>query len=199
MSLETLNTTGTLLTVIIVAATAIAALVQLRHLRAGNQITALLTIGDKFQDSRFRDDLYAIGHGLAPALADDSFRAYVTARQRGLAIPNVPEAYKEIQQSATVVGNFYEQCGNLVKNGVVDETLFLDQYCGSVVGTWKLLERYIAFLRELTDDIGLWDNFEYLTVRARDFLRKYPTTYPKGVPRILLENAWPIPPRTDSY
>ena len=37
MSLELVNTFGTLLTVAIIAATAIAAMVQLRHLRASNQ------------------------------------------------------------------------------------------------------------------------------------------------------------------
>jgi hypothetical protein len=47
MSLELLNAIGTLLTVTIVAATAIAALVQLRHLRAGNQINAMLRIGEE--------------------------------------------------------------------------------------------------------------------------------------------------------
>ncbi|MBV8081673.1 MAG: DUF4760 domain-containing protein [Candidatus Eremiobacteraeota bacterium] len=197
MSLEVLNTTGTLLTVLIVATAAIAALVQLRHLRAGNQITALLTIGDRFQDSGFRDALYAINHGLAQAMNDEVFRTYIESRLRGFAMPNVPPEYIALNQAATLVGNFYEQCGNLVKNGVVDETLFLDQYCNSAVGTWKRLEPYMAFMRAVTNDIGLWDNFEFLTVRAREFLRKYPTTYPKGVPRIEIENRWPIPARSD--
>ena len=197
MSLEVLNTTGTLLTIIIVAATAVAALVQLRHLRAGNQITALLTIGDRFQDSGFRNALYAINHGLAQAMNNDAFRTYISSRLRGLTMPNVPPEYIALNQSATLVGNFYEQAGNLVKNGVVDETLFLDQYCNSTVGTWKRLESYVAFMRAVTNDIGLWDNFEYLTVRSREFLRKYPTTYPKGVPRIELESPWPVPSRSD--
>ena len=47
MSLELLNALASLLTVCIIAATAIAAMVQLRHLRAGNQITAMLAIGEE--------------------------------------------------------------------------------------------------------------------------------------------------------
>jgi hypothetical protein len=47
MSLELINTLGTVTTVAIVAAAAIAALVQLRHLRAGNQINAMLSIGQR--------------------------------------------------------------------------------------------------------------------------------------------------------
>jgi hypothetical protein len=55
-----------------------------------------------------------------------------------------------------------------------------------------VLENYIAIIRDVTGDVGLWDNFEYLTVRAREFLAKYPTTYPSGVPRIALSNPWPL-------
>ncbi len=45
MPLELVNTAAALLTVTIVAATALAALIQLRHLRAANQIHALLSMG----------------------------------------------------------------------------------------------------------------------------------------------------------
>ncbi len=47
MSLELTNNLGTVTTVVIVAAAALAGLVQLRHLRAGNQINAMLTIGEE--------------------------------------------------------------------------------------------------------------------------------------------------------
>lgn len=195
MSLELLSTIGTLLTVAIVGATAIAALVQLRHLRAGNQITALLTIGDRLQSERFRDAAYLVSHRLATALEDPTFRTFIIARQRGETTPEVAAEYATINQSALLVGNTYEEIGNLVKNGVIDETLFMDQYCQSIARLWGLLEKYIGFFRDATGDIGLWDNFEYITVRGREFLAKYPTTYPNGVPRIVVKNPWPIPTR----
>jgi len=44
MSLELINAVAGLATVTIVAVTAVAALIQLRHLRAGNQISALLSV-----------------------------------------------------------------------------------------------------------------------------------------------------------
>ena len=53
MSLELVNTFGTLLTVAIIAATAIAAMIQLRHLRAGNQINSLLMLGEQFESREF--------------------------------------------------------------------------------------------------------------------------------------------------
>jgi len=192
MSLDLLNTIGTLFTVVIVSATAVAALVQLRHLRAGNQINAILSLGDKFQDPTFRDSLHLVRHSLGPALEDPQFRAFVVARQRGEILPDVAPEYRSINQAALFVGNFYEEAGNLIKNGVVDNVLFLDQYCSNIISGWKGLEDYTAFCREITDDIGLWDNFEYLTIRARDFLSRHPTTYPNGVPRIKLKSRWPV-------
>jgi hypothetical protein len=195
MSLDLLNTIGTLLTVAIVSATAIAALIQLRHLRAGNQINAILTIGDKFQEPSFRDGSYLVRHSLPAALEDPQFRAFVVARQHGDVLPDVTPEYRMLNQAALLVGNAYEEAGNLIKNGVVDEVLFLDQYCSNIVGGWKGLQDYTAFCRAISGDIGLWDNFEYLTVRARDFLARHPTTYPNGVPRIALKSRWSIPAR----
>ncbi len=55
MSLEALDTVAALLTVVIVAGTATAALIQLRHLRTGNQINSMLTIGANFNDAAYND------------------------------------------------------------------------------------------------------------------------------------------------
>lgn len=160
MSLELLSTIGTLLTVAIVGATAIAALIQLRHLRAGNQITALLTIGDRLQSERFRDAAYLVSHRLATALEDPTFRTFIIARQRGETTPEVAPEYATINQAALLVGNTYEEIGNLVKNGVIDETLFMDQYCQSIARLWALLERYIGFsaMRPATSACGITSN-----------------------------------------
>ena len=164
----------------------------MRHLRAGNQINAILTIGEKFQEPAFRDGSYLVRHSLSAALEDPRFRAFVVARQRGEALPDVPPDYKALNQAALLVGNTYEEAGNLIKNGVVDEWLFLDQYCTNVIGGWTGLEDYTAFCREVTGDIGLWDNFEYLTVRSRDFFARNPTTYPSGVRRIAPLGPYPL-------
>jgi uncharacterized protein DUF4760 len=192
MSLELLSTVGSLLTVIIVGATAVAALVQLRHLRAGNQINAILTIGDKFMEPRFEQARMKVTAELGKALEDPRFREYVIARALRKSMPGISDDQLALLIAVNFVGNVFEEVGNLCKNGVVDETLLLDEYVTQVVGNWKLLEPYLALSRDATNDPGLWDNFEYLTVRARAFLEAHPTTYPKGVPRIPLTNPWPL-------
>ena len=125
MRFELLNTIGTLLTVIIIGATAIAAMVQLRHLRAGNQITAMLSIGNNFDASSYRDAIALIGQKLDEALADPAFRSYEIAWPRGLRPPEVEPEFVEIRRAAILVGNTYEELGLLVKTGIVDQGLFL--------------------------------------------------------------------------
>jgi hypothetical protein len=191
MSIEWVSTIGSLLTVLIVGATAIAALVQLRHMRAGNQINAILTIGEKFMEPRYEDARALVTAGLDDALQDPRFREHVIARVSRNAIPGIPEQYLAMLRAVNLVGNMFEEIGNLVKNGIVDEYLLLDEYVTQVIAMWNRLEPYTALTRDVTGDMGLWDNFEYLTVRARAFIAAHPTTYPKGVARIPLTNRWP--------
>src|SRR5437870_13689401 len=55
MSQETLATAAAIGTFIVIAATAIAAVVQLRHLRAQNQLTGLLTVLARVEDPQFNE------------------------------------------------------------------------------------------------------------------------------------------------
>ena len=89
MSLELINTLAALVTVSIVAATAIAALVQLRHLHAANQIHALLAVAEKLDSPEFTAALTTMNGGLEAALADQEFREYEIAIRRRLPPPKV--------------------------------------------------------------------------------------------------------------
>jgi hypothetical protein len=196
MSLELINTLGTLTTVAIVAAAAIAALVQLRHLRAGNQINAMLSIGDKFQGLVFQNALESVNTRLAAALGDPAFRNHVVAMRRGdPSVPDVDTKYVDVRRAAILVGNVYEELGILVKNGIVDRTLFLDRYQGVIISAWHRLEAFAAFIREASGSAAIWENFEYLAVLSQDWLKQHPQgTFPKGVRRLEPHNPWPVPP-----
>jgi hypothetical protein len=196
MSLELVNTLGTVTTVVIVAAAAIAALVQLRHLRAGNQINAMLSIGDKFQGLVFQDALELVNTRLAAALTDPAFRNHVVAMRRGdPSVPDVDTRHVAVRRAAILVGNVYEELGILVKNGIVDKTIFLDRYGGVIISAWHRLEAFAAFIRDASGSAAIWENFEYLAVLSQDWQKQHPQgTYPKGVRRIHLRNPWPLPP-----
>ena len=194
MSLELVNTFGTLLTVAIIAATAIAAMVQLRHLRAGNQISAMLSIGNQFDAKEFRDALSLVEHQLDAALEDPAYREYVLAVQRRLPIPAVSAEYRELAAAARLVGNTYEELGILVKNGIIDRNLFLDRYCYVINRAWGRTRRGLAWTRAITGNDAIWENFEYITVLSQDYMRDSASRYPKGVRRLQVQNPWPVPP-----
>jgi hypothetical protein len=192
MPLELLNTFGTLATVAIVAATAFAALIQLRHLRAGNQINAMISIGDKFQSAEFGRALETVGTNLDGVMEEPAFRDFLTAVFRRYPIGDVGARYKETRHAALLVGNTYEELGILIKNGIVDRDLFLDRYCAVAIGAWRRLENYLAFTRELQADQAIWENFEMIVALSERWVREHPSTYPSNLDRLTIVNPWPI-------
>ncbi|MBV8365084.1 MAG: hypothetical protein JO194_01150 [Candidatus Eremiobacteraeota bacterium] len=197
MSLELINTVGSLLTACIIAATAIVAIVQLRHLRASNQISAMLNIGEELRDPEFTRALHLIRTQLDSAVQDPLFRAYSDAWDHGDPLPDVPESYEQLRNAATLVGNAYEELGILVKNGIVDRHLFLDRYSWTISNAWGRLALVTADSRAATGQQALWENFEYLAVLSEDWIRDHGSVYPKGVRRMPLRpSAAPDAPST---
>jgi len=194
MPLELLNTVGTFTTVAIVSATAIAALVQLRHLRTGNQINAMLSIAENSFGEAFSAALLLADRRLPTALEDPGFRDYSAALVNDATPPEVSPDYVEIRRATILVGNRCESVGILVKNGIVDKKLFLDQYSQIIIGAWNRLEILTAFHRESTGNRAMWENFELLTVLSQDWLEQHPSLYPRGVRRLQLHNPWPVAP-----
>src|SRR5690349_11478798 len=129
MSLDVINSIAPILTVVIVAATAIAALVQLKHLRAGNQINAMLAIGEELSSKAFSDAVELVRHKIGPAMEDPVYRDYEVELSTGRPAPAVDPAYVELRRATLIVGNGYEELGILVKRGVIDRDMFLDRYC----------------------------------------------------------------------
>ena len=192
MTLELLNTLGTFATFVVIAATAIAALVQLRHLRAGNQVNAMISIGNQFDDKTFRDALY-LAPKVASAVNDEVFRNYDLAIARRLETPPVPQEFVDVRSAALLAGNFYEELGILVKNGAIDKDLVFDRWSANIMGTWHRMVPYIAWLRKAQGSNLVWENFEYVTVLAEDWINVHAGgTYPQGVRRLPLPETWPI-------
>jgi hypothetical protein len=185
MPLELLNTIGSMLTACIIAATAIVAIVQLRHLRASNQISAMLNIGEELRAPEFTRSIQVIRAQLDAAMRDPLFRAYNNAWDSNSAVPDVPEEYEALRNASTLIGNAYEELGILVKNGIVDRDLFLDRYSWTILGMWRRLEQVCADSRVATGQAALWENFEYLAVLSEDWLRDHVSAYPKGARRMV--------------
>lgn len=184
MSLELVNTIATLGTFLVIAATAIAAIVQLRHARSSNHIAALNELRETQETPEFQAANHFVAGELSTKLQDPAFR-------RGLAMPSArtDENRPPIAKVLTV-GNFYENAGVLVKTGLVDRELVFQIWTDQVIWAWETLEPVAAIARRRGGD-GVWENFEYLTVITRDWLAAHPKgTYPTGARRIQLKDEW---------
>jgi hypothetical protein len=192
MSLESLNTSASLITIVIVAATAIAALVQLRHMRQGNQINAMLSIGDKFQGPEFAQASELVAAKIELAMQDASFRDYLISFRNARVVPEVDATYVMLRRAALLLGNTFEELGILVRKKIIDREIFLDRYCNVIIRAWERLAAFLGFIRAVADDQAIWENFELITVLSQDYSERYQSTYPKGMRHLPLVNAWPV-------
>jgi Domain of unknown function (DUF4760) len=185
MSLELVNTLATFGTFLVIAGTAIAAIVQLRHARSSNQIEALAELREGRDTSEMHAAQRFVTWELSERLKDVVFR-YQLAHPEIMAAEN-QQAWTDLRR----VGNFYENMGALVKNGLADQKLVLDIFWSQILSNWKKLEPLTAIRRRATGDKSIWENFEYLTVLSQDWDAAHPHgTYPAGVRRIDVKDGF---------
>lgn len=80
MPLEFWSTLAAIGTFVVISATAVAALVQLRHLRAGNQISAFVAMVQMYESPELKEPLHFVNADLANRLEDPAFRAGLRTR-----------------------------------------------------------------------------------------------------------------------
>jgi hypothetical protein len=184
MSLELVNTLATFGTFFVIAATAIAAIVQLRHARSSNQIAAFNELRETVQKSDFQVAEQFVQTQLSAMLEDPAFRYQLdhpSART---------DETRPLTTKINTIGNFYEGMGALLRAGLIDGELVLQIYSDRVAGAWERLTPVAVISRRRLGDV-LWENFEYLTVLAQDWMAAHPKgTYPAGVRRIALKDEW---------
>ncbi|HZV78825.1 MAG TPA: hypothetical protein VFF60_04350 [Candidatus Binatus sp.] len=184
MTLELWNTFATFGTFIVIAATAIAALVQLRHTRGSNQIAAVQELRDAQETPQFTAADHWVATELASKIKDPEFRYQVVHRADRTAENQMLIA------RVTEVGNHYENIGSLIKRGLIDRDIALDLWSDVAVSRWGSLASYNAITREAWGSV-IWENFEYFVVLSQDWLASHPNgDYPPGVRRIDLKNEW---------
>lgn len=174
VSAETVSAAAAVGTFVVIAATAIAAVVQLRHMRAGNQLNAFMTIGQDFERPEFRELLSYVRNKLPAKMQEPTYGDEILDG-RGLDRSTNPEL---------IVCGFFEQMGLFMKRRLVDESVFLDAYAPVVVRNWERLSPYIALSRQASG-LASWENFEYAAVRAYQWTKRHPNgTLPKSFPRL---------------
>jgi len=178
MSFEAWSLAASAGTFLVITATAIATIVQLRHMRSSSQVTALSKLEEMWDDPEFTKARRRVSLELDERLADPVFRADLRAE-----IQN-----DELSHCLNSVCNFFETMGVYVKHGLADPDVVCDFWGGNVVLMWERLAPAIAEVRQ--SDLGdrVWENFEYMVIVARRFAEKYPNgTFPRGLSRLSLK------------
>ena len=174
-------------TFVVIAASAIAALIQLRHLRASNQLSGMITINNLWHDPRIQAWFDFVRDDLPSKLEDPEFRRGILAQRIDRRVH--VELY---------AADFWEQIGGYVKYRLIDEASFLDLACQQVVEFWEMLWP-VTSARRVRGGPSVYENFEYLAVLAKRWIARHPTgAYPNGLARMsdLDPTLSPQPPET---
>ena len=173
MTPEWLTAYASSASLLVIALTAYAALRQMRHLRSGNQVAALLPLIEKYEDPGVADSLqYVISGQLAADLRDPATRAGIVT------IPMDGPAARG--RSAL---NFYEMIGALVVGGVVDFEL-VARYFRLPSDVWMRAEDFLALARRSRGD-EVYENLEAMVALEARWQRRRGTTslFPGHLPR----------------
>ena len=180
MSQETLSTVATIGTFIVIAATAVAAVVQLRHLRAQNQLTGLLTVLSRVEDPQFNAWVDGARETIKSQMPDPTYRRAI-----------LDGTYPRKDNPWLNLANSYDWVGSLVKHNLIPEEALLDVYADRVIQAWDIMAGVLPLVRKRGGP-AVWENFEYLVVQARKYTARHPDgSYPRGVPRLKIDVTWP--------
>lgn len=177
MSLELVGALASVGTFVVIAATAIAAVIQLIHIRSSNQIAILTNFRESTEDPAFVAGMDFFP-GLSAQLEEPEFRARLNTR------PLPPELY-----IINRVCRLFENLGCFVKRGMLDADLVLDLWGPVVERAWGMLADTIVVMRR-TRGQALFEDFEYLAVLNKQYRAIHPTAYPKGALHIAPPDRW---------
>jgi hypothetical protein len=174
MSADWVTATGTLGTFLVITASAVAALVQLRHMRGSNQIAALTEFRETMESDRFQTAQAFVSFELPKRLKDPAEAVQATT------FP-----FRGEYQALSTVANMFEALGGLVKSGVIDRDVACDVVALIVVRNWDAMVPVVTYMRRKVVNKALWENFEYLALLSKRFIANHPRgAYPHGEPRL---------------
>ncbi len=177
MSLELWSTIASVGTFVVITATAIAAVIQLYHLRSSNQIAILNDFRKATEEPEFRAAIEYL-RDLPRRVMDEEFRGQL-ARS-----PLLPAMYP-----INLVGRLYETLGAYVNRGMLDADTVCDLWAPVVFADWNSMADAIVVMRR-TRGPELFENFEYLAAISSRYLERNKSVYPKNLPRIAPADRW---------
>ena len=185
MSLELLSALASVGTLVVITATAIAAVLQLRQQRTANKIAYIQSFYSGFEGVELRPAFDFVRHELSSRLQDPKFRDEL--RRGG--------ATRALHPEVAVI-NFFDLWGLYYRDGVVDRDSFMRVFSGVVTGFWNRLEPVVALMSDSHGNTVCQD-FEYLAVEARKWVAAHPNgDYVRGAKRMPLPRVDELFPET---
>jgi hypothetical protein len=178
VSLELIAALAQVFTALVIAATAIAALIQLRHMRGGNQIATMARFETLDVSPAVEDSKKFIVEELAERMKDPAFRKSLA----GVSLTG------DARQLLPIL-NFYEQMGNYVRHGYIDKDFAMDSYATPILSVWGRLKTALPYLRQgQGPEVGVW--LEYLAALSQQYMDdQRALIYPRGVPHMPLDTS----------
>jgi len=184
VSVEYVAAISSIVSSAVVVVGAFAAVRQLRHLRASNEVTALQSIIDRFERPDVMESIRFIRGELADKMYDPAFvEALAHNPIAGDARAIIPAL------------NFWEGVGSFVLSGAISEESVMLGFSWSVVRTWEAVSPAMVILRRTQDPL-ISENFEHLAAFATRWLERRHRTRSKRLLRMppLATPARPEPP-----
>lgn len=180
MTLASISALANIMTLVILSIGAIAALVQLRHLRNANVLASMLAVEARFAQPELQRALLYVQNELPHKLDDQTYRAVLTARGY-----IDPDTHPEMAAC-----NWFNEMGTMIEGDFLDEEVFLDSYGRLVEYYWHLLGPAISLLRieRGSEQYAAFGRLAYRAARRRE--RGGGGGYPRGVPRLPLTDPW---------
>lgn len=177
MSLELWNTLATVGTFVVILATAIAATIQLRHMRRNNELQAVLALRSEITPG-VGEAFEFVSTELSVKLQDPQYRAEL---QDDFAPSR--RAHKEL-----ILADYFEHIGTYVKRKLIGEDVYFE--ISSPGRYWALVEPAIAIYRRKRGPLA-YENFEYLVIRERAWDKSHPHgALPKDEARLPLRDPY---------
>ncbi len=184
MTPEWIAAIASLLTFFVIGASAIAALVQLRHLKSSNELIALNDFRQALESERFQTAINEIQERLPALVADPRFRKRLAAADNLRELPEL--------EPVIIVANLFETLGGFVMHGMIDRNLVCQLWGRVIRPVWRMLAPLLANIRIAMESPTTWESFEYLAVLAQDFNTAHPLgSYPLNMRRAAPETIWP--------
>ncbi|HZZ64949.1 MAG TPA: hypothetical protein VFE17_05605 [Candidatus Baltobacteraceae bacterium] len=178
MTAEWVSAFAALGTLLVIAATAFAALVQLRHIRSANQLSGLLHFTAVFESDEIQHANVFIAREIPAKLRDPEFL-------KGLLETNTDRReHPELR-----VCDFLEQQGSYIKFGMIEKGQYIDLVGAYIRSMWDALQPVVALRRVARNSGAMYENFEYLaSLAAADKVK--PQVFPRGVAVLMDEGRW---------